>query len=128
VFAAVIANGRDATPAGGTVSITARVASMTHADALARHLPHDGVYAEIVVADTGHGMEPATLARAFEPFFTTRPRGDGAGLGLSMVHSTVRRHGGAVIAESAAGRGTTVRIWLPTHEGDAGPQAWDLVH
>jgi signal transduction histidine kinase len=128
VFAAVIANARDATPAGGGVSITAHVASMTPAEALARHLPHEGVYAEIVVADTGHGMEPATLARAFEPFFTTRPRGYGAGLGLSMVHSTVRRHGGAVIADSAAGRGTTVRIWLPALAADAGPKAWDVVH
>jgi signal transduction histidine kinase len=58
-------------------------------------------------------MDRATLERAFEPFFTTKPRDEGTGLGLAMVHATVRRHGGAVEVTSHVGHGTTFRILLP---------------
>ena len=71
---------------------------------------------ELEVKDTGTGMTPEVLARAFEPFFTTRPVGQGAGLGLAMVHAIARAHGGSVELRSAPGKGTTVLVSFPRAE------------
>lgn len=106
-------NARDAMPDGGTLRVVARGVSLDRAQAAARHLPTRGDYVELLVSDTGIGMTDAVLARAFDPFFTTKPPGQGTGLGLAMIHSVVRRHGGAIVAESIVGTGTTFRIWLP---------------
>lgn len=73
----------------------------------------DGAYVEIACTDTGPGMTPDVLARAFEPFFTTRPVGQGSGLGLPQVHGFAAQSGGAARLESAAGAGTTVVLLLP---------------
>jgi CheY-like chemotaxis protein len=78
-----------------------------------------GRYARISVADSGHGMDDETLRRIYEPFFTTKPVGEGTGLGLSVVHGIVRAHGGAVCARSEPGRGATFEIYLPAVEGAA---------
>ncbi|MFW5739900.1 MAG: sensor histidine kinase [Myxococcota bacterium] len=75
-------------------------------------LPHC-TFVVVRVADTGAGMDDATVARAIEPFFTTKPVGQGIGLGLSMVYGTVRAHRGAVVLDSEQGHGTTVTVWLP---------------
>ncbi|MBN2717024.1 MAG: response regulator, partial [Deltaproteobacteria bacterium] len=72
-----------------------------------------GEYVEVVVTDTGRGMEPEVINMAFEPFFTTKPLGEGSGLGLPMVYGTVKNHGGAVILESVPGEGTAVTLLLP---------------
>jgi PAS domain S-box-containing protein len=80
---------------------------------LAITLTSDGANAVLVVADTGDGMDRATLDRVFEPFFTTKPVGAGTGLGLSVVHGIVTGHGGAIEVSSDTGRGTTFRITLP---------------
>ena len=94
-------NAVDAMPKGGTLTLrTCR--------------PADG-QVELEVADSGEGMAPAVLARAMEPFFTTKPAGKGTGLGLAMVYATVKAHGGTVSIQSAAGRGTTVLLRLPAH-------------
>ena len=106
-------NACDAMPEGGRLAITARALDLDAEGALARQLPAAGAYVELAVTDTGHGMDAATMARAFEPFFTTKPRDRGTGLGLAMIHQTVRRHGGAVEVESTVGIGTTFRIALP---------------
>ncbi len=106
-------NARDAMPQGGTLRLYARDVAFDRAQAATHHVPTQGDYIELVVVDSGIGMDDATLARIFEPFFTTKPPGQGTGLGLAMIHSIVRRHGGAIVAESAIGRGTTFRIWLP---------------
>jgi signal transduction histidine kinase len=106
-------NACDAMPDGGRLAITARAIELDGDGALARQLPAPGAYVEIEVTDGGHGMTEETMARAFEPFFTTKPRDRGTGLGLAMIHSTVRRHGGAIEVESTVGVGTTFRIALP---------------
>jgi len=113
VLVNLMLNARDAMPHGGQVRVYAREISFDRAQAAAHHLPKNGDYIELVVADTGTGMDDVTLARAFEPFFTTKPPGQGTGLGLAMIHSIVRRHGGSIVAESVVGRGSTFRIWLP---------------
>jgi CheY-like chemotaxis protein len=75
-----------------------------------------GPLAAIMVEDTGHGMDEETRARAFQPYFTTKPRGKGTGLGLAMVDAIVRNHGGSVQLESEVGRGTRVIVVLPAAE------------
>jgi PAS domain S-box-containing protein len=72
-----------------------------------------GAYVRLSVSDTGVGMDAATLARAVEPFFTTKPQGKGTGLGLAMARGFAEQSGGALQIESAPGRGTTVRLWFP---------------
>ena len=79
--------------------------------------PPSGTYALIVVKDTGHGMDQALLARIFEPFFTTKGAGEGTGLGLAVVHGIVQRLGGTILAESACGKGSTFRVYLPLSDG-----------
>lgn len=81
-----------------------------------------GDYVRISVRDTGCGMEEATRLRAFEPFYTTKPTGEGTGLGLSVSHGVIANHGGAIELESQPGQGTSVRIWLPRHEGSMGSE------
>lgn len=78
-----------------------------------------GLHVEFTVADTGRGMDAATLERAFEPFFTTKPPGKGTGLGLSVVHGIVKSHDGAVEVRSEPGRGATFRLLFPA--ADHGP-------
>jgi two-component system, cell cycle sensor histidine kinase and response regulator CckA len=72
-----------------------------------------GPYVRISIADTGHGMDSATIERVFEPFFSTKPLHEASGLGLATVHRVLRAHNGAVGIESAPGRGTTVHLFLP---------------
>jgi PAS domain S-box-containing protein len=77
-----------------------------------------GPYCRLVVSDTGHGMSPDVLARAFDPFFTTKKPGEGAGMGLSVVHGIVKNHGGSISVYSEVGQGTTFNIYLPRMRGD----------
>jgi len=94
-------NARDAMPDGGTLTITT---SNLNGDAV------------VTVSDTGHGMDEQTSARIFEPFFSTKPVGEGSGLGLAMVHGIVQQTGGEISVKSAPG-GTAFRIALPgTHD------------
>src|SRR5262249_52288062 len=103
-------NARDAMPGGGTVRISvanARVRSGQRADLA------PGAYVRLSVADTGVGMDAATLARAVEPFFATKGIGKGTGLGLSMVHGLAQQLGGALTIASRPGLGANVELWLP---------------
>ena len=73
-----------------------------------------GRYVRLTVNDTGTGMEPATLERVFDPFFTTREVGEGPGLGLSVAYGIVKNHGGRIMCRSTPTQGTTVHIYLPS--------------
>lgn len=106
-------NARDAMPEGGSITISARNA--TPSDSKKAGLPHPG-FIQISVADKGVGMDADTLARASEPFFTTKGVGKGTGLGLSMVSGTAEQLGGRLALTSTPGEGTTATIWLPTAE------------
>jgi len=102
-------NARDAMPKGGTLTIAARNLGATE---LPAQLP-PGEYMAITVRDSGDGMSPEVLARATEPFFTTKPPGKGTGLGLAMVHSFAEQSGGCLRIMSRPGSGTTGEIVLP---------------
>jgi len=115
-------NGRDAMGPGGLLTLSARRVTVT-ADGL-KPLPGD--YVRIDVADTGAGMDAKTLARAGEPFLTTKPVGKGTGLGLSMARDFAERSGGALTISSAPGEGTTVSLWLPLTGQANQPAAGDI--
>ncbi len=103
-------NARDAMPDGGTLRISA-TAERVQGGRRAR--VKDGDYIRLSVADTGLGMDEATLARAVEPFFSTKGVGKGTGLGLSMVHGLAQQLGGDLTIQSRKGVGTNVELWLP---------------
>ena len=103
-------NARDAMEHGGVLRITAS-AETVDAEHPAKLRP--GAYVRISIADTGEGMEEAVLARAIEPFFSTKGIGKGTGLGLSMVHGLASQLGGGLTLASTPGVGTNVELWLP---------------
>jgi CheY-like chemotaxis protein len=107
-------NARDAMPAGGR--LTVGTALEVHANGAGPQTA-----AVLRVQDTGIGMDEATRARAFEPYFTTKANGKGTGLGLSTVHDVVTRHGGHVEIASTPGRGTTFTVSLPRAAGAGAP-------
>jgi len=111
-------NARHAMPDGGQLTIRTFQCALDAQAARAGDLPA-GQYVLLSVSDTGSGMTPEVVARAFDPFFTTKPIGTGTGLGLSMVYGFVRQSGGMVTIESAPSAGTTVRVYLPSHLGEA---------
>ncbi|PHK95583.1 hybrid sensor histidine kinase/response regulator [Pseudoroseomonas rhizosphaerae] len=116
----LVLNARDAMPQGGSLVLAARrVAAGEPRPMLpdpsgtdSAELP-PGCFVCLEVADTGVGMDSETLARATEPFFTTKPPGKGTGLGLSMAFAFANQSGGGLLIRSAPGQGTTVSLWLP---------------
>jgi CheY-like chemotaxis protein len=102
-------NARDAMPDGGMLTVTARKECRIDSEG---ELPA-GLYVVLGVGDTGQGMDDATLARAMEPFFTTKGVGKGTGLGLAMVHGFAAQTGGRLILQSTPGAGTLAELWLP---------------
>lgn len=108
-------NARDAMPGGGTLRITLAAEHLAEGRLIGSHgaLLPAGRYVRLSVADTGSGMHAETLARAVEPFFSTKGIGKGTGLGLSMVHGTASQMGGALTISSEPGVGTRVDLLLP---------------
>jgi signal transduction histidine kinase len=111
-------NARDAMPDGGRLTIKTSNLQFDERMARDRGLT-PGPYASLCVSDTGVGMSKETVVRAFDPFYTTKPIGQGTGLGLSMVHGFAGQSGGAARIDSVIGEGTTVCIYLPRHHTDA---------
>jgi PAS domain S-box-containing protein len=109
-------NARDAMKGGGRIVISARA---RHVDPGSETGLVPGDYVCLCVADSGEGMDTETLARATEPFFTTKGVGKGTGLGLSMVHGMAEQMGGRLLIKSKPGEGTTAEIWLPALGGAA---------
>jgi signal transduction histidine kinase len=107
----VALNARDAMPTGGRLSIGATPETLSDSAPESKLAP--GEYLKIRITDTGTGMDEATLAKATDPFFTTKGPGKGTGLGLSMVHGLAAQSGGLLRIASAPDCGTTVELWLP---------------
>jgi PAS domain S-box-containing protein len=103
-------NARDAMPSGGVITIDGHLEEASGEPGLDLS---PGRYVRVRVVDSGEGMDEETLARATEPFFTTKGVGKGTGLGLSMVHGLAQQSGGALRLKSTIGHGASVEIWLP---------------
>ncbi|WP_245442871.1 ATP-binding response regulator [Methylobacterium terrae] len=110
-------NARDAMPDGGHLAIETRNVTLDAVFAAAHGDVAPGSYIRLAVTDTGTGMPPEVARRAFDPFFTTKPLGQGTGLGLSMIYGFARQSEGHAAIASEVGRGTTVALYLPRHDG-----------
>ena len=106
-------NARDAMPTGGRLTIETRAVTLDRGAGAGGEAVAPGPYVVLTVADTGCGIPPDVLPHVFEPFFTTKGVGEGTGLGLATVYGVVKQSDGHVEVESAVGRGTTFRVYLP---------------
>jgi PAS domain S-box-containing protein len=113
----LVLNARDAMPDGGRITIETANKWMDARAAKDREL-EPGQYISLCVTDTGTGMSREVMERAFDPFYTTKPLGQGTGLGLSMIHGFVRQSGGQVRVYSELGQGTTMCLYLPRFIGE----------
>jgi two-component system cell cycle sensor histidine kinase/response regulator CckA len=106
-------NARDAMPGGGTLAIETSAVSLDEVYAEQRPDVKPGEYVCLTVSDTGHGMSKEVIDRAFEPFFSTKPKGSGTGLGLATVYGIVKGIGGHIGIYSEVDKGTTVKVHFP---------------
>jgi CheY-like chemotaxis protein len=109
----LLLNARDAMPSGGKLTLNLSTGTMAATNGSGIDDQQSRPCAIYRVADTGTGIDDATLRQIFDPFFTTKEQGKGTGLGLSFVHAVVERSGGRITVESKIGAGTTFRIFLP---------------
>jgi PAS domain S-box-containing protein len=118
----IVVNARESMPHGGKVQLRAENVLITERRGI--ELPV-GEYVRVSISDTGPGMPPDVLPRIFDPYFSTKKRGSqkGMGLGLTICHAVIQKHGGAVVVDSAVGKGSTFHLYLPasTQAGANGP-------
>ena len=110
-------NARDAMPSGGTLSIRTENAQLGDEDVARYPYVKRGHYVHMAVSDTGTGMTEQVRSRVFEPFFSTKEKGHGTGLGLATVYGIVKQSGGYIWASSTPGAGTTFNVYLPKVKG-----------
>jgi PAS domain S-box-containing protein len=106
-------NSRDAMPQGGTLTFTSANRLLSEEDAVRNVDARPGKFVVLSVRDSGTGMTPEVQARMFEPFYTTKPAGQGTGLGLAMVFGIVKAHHGWIVVDSVPGEGSTFSVYLP---------------
>ncbi|MGM0557227.1 MAG: ATP-binding protein [Myxococcota bacterium] len=109
----LVVNARDAMPMGGELRVETRNVELLPGEVERSPELSAGDYVRLTVSDTGVGMDPRTLERAVEPFFTTKDVGEGTGLGLATVYGVARQAGGSLTIESVEGEGTTIELFLP---------------
>ncbi|MBW1980685.1 MAG: response regulator [Deltaproteobacteria bacterium] len=109
-------NARDSMPKGGILTISTANVSISEEKCRLRQEIKPGEYVELTITDTGHGMSAEMLEQIFQPFYTTKQNGAGAGLGLAMVKRIVANHSGHITVESSPGHGTTFKILLPVSQ------------
>jgi two-component system, cell cycle sensor histidine kinase and response regulator CckA len=123
----LVLNARDAMPMGGHLAIeTSNVQLDEDRIAIERLTLDPGPYVVMGIRDTGSGMDSQTRERVFEPFFTTKAKGKGTGLGLPTVYGIVDQSGGAISIDTAVGRGTSIRIYLPVTSATEEPERHEL--
>lgn len=116
VLVNLLVNARDAMPEGGSLVLKTERVRFAEPQVFEHCLLEPGDYVCLSITDSGSGMTEATRTRAFEPFFSTKEVGKGTGLGLATCYGIVRQNGGGITLESTFGKGTTVRVYLPTVE------------
>jgi CheY-like chemotaxis protein len=112
----LVRNAEEAMPDGGLITIRTTSCDVAESQLVGHPGVRPGWFGCLQVSDTGIGMDPPTLSHAFEPYFTTKPRGESHGLGLATVYAVARQNGGFVTAESIQGDGTTISVYLPEAE------------
>jgi signal transduction histidine kinase len=126
VIAELLLNASDALPSGGIITLATRKVKMAKNSTVHDACGENGGCALLSVVDTGKGMNDETGRKIFRTFFTTKPIGTGAGLGLPLVDYVVRAHNGSMKIMSRIGEGTSIRVYLPLMKSEARTRGRDI--